>query len=170
MSAPAERKPGPGPVKLALALLLIVGGGLWLAVVALIVAAGFAMMAETAQETGVPWGLVVGVLIVAPPGPVAIVAGIGMLRPLLSGATSPEAPGSARTASSGGRGVGYVLLLAGIVWLLLAGGCTVNFMSMAGPGPSILLPIGIGLVCIAPAIVCLWLGLRILRRAGAAGR
>jgi hypothetical protein len=80
------------------------------------------------------------------------------------------------TGSAIGRLFGWILITAGGLWMLLAGGCTLTFLvggllqamrtpQLAGTLGMIPLFLGIGLIGAAPGIVLFALGLVVLRRA-----
>jgi hypothetical protein len=174
MVPPPPRAASPGPVKLVFSVILLLGGGLWIALDAVFLAVGVARRAETPGHNGsLIWPLLFTGLLLAP-GVVAMGAGLEMSRELRGRPRGPvssdggSGQASSRRSSRGGA-FGYLLLLLGAAWVLLAGGCTANFMTMAGPGLSVLLPVGIGVVCLAPGIVCLWAGWRVVRASRSPG-
>ncbi len=66
------------------------------------------------------------------------------------------------------KAVGMVLVVLGGIWVLLAGGCTlavlVQSLGSSGQGAAAFLLIG--LFCVAPGALMLWLGLRMTKTAG----
>lgn len=69
--------------------------------------------------------------------------------------------------SPGVRVFGWLLVVLGGLWVLLAGGCTLAFMGMGSSGGDVqtaLTFLGIGAVCILPGAGLLYGGSVILRK------
>ena len=69
--------------------------------------------------------------------------------------------------------VGWGLVLLGALWVLLTGGCTVVFVGTAisglmrepsGGAQDLVLSFFTGLICVAPGVAALWVGIDMVRR------
>lgn len=86
--------------------------------------------------------------------------------------TEPPESASTQGPSPGARILAYLLLFLGGAWILLSGGCTLVFMTMAAGGfgggskdiSSIGVFLGIGAVCILPGLGLFFGGWVILRK------